>query len=393
MSETHSSLPARPSLEQLKKRAKELLRAIRAANPAAVARLRGHLSRDAAAATLADAQLVIAREHGFGSWARLKRHIQVIERPGDFDECIWGRDTWPFLVAVYEGREEDVREMLRGDATLSRAEYAYMQPLHYAVRGGQVKMAKLLVESGADPLAEGWTGRLGDDTPLARARDREDHEMVAVLEDAIARPRPPAPPRDSRTTNEWRELENEMFKICGRGDVTGALAMIDAYPGIAQAGLYEAIHHDHPELVRLLIERGADPTIPWRWACWYTPLMHALRYPEPRYETAQLLLDRGVKPDDTNGLGIAPLHILANEGTVEAAAWLLDRGADVHLRDRDYESTPLAWAARAGRTEMVKFLLSRGAKLVVADDPPWATPAAWARRRGHHHLLDLLTER
>ena len=393
MSETHSSLPARPSLEQLKKRAKELLRAIRAANPAAVARLRGHLSRDAADATLADAQLVIAREQGFGSWARLKRHIQVIERPGDFDECIWGRDTWPFLVAVYEGREDVVREMLRGDPTLARAEYAYMQPLHYAVRGGQVEMAKRLVEAGADPLAEGWTGRLGDDTPLARARDREDHEMVAVLEDAIARPRPPAPPRDSRTTNEWRELENEMFKTCGRGDATGALAMIDAHPGIAQAGLYEAIHHDHPELVRLLIERGADPTIPWRWACWYTPLMHALRYPEPRYETAQLLLDRGVKPDDTNGLGIAPLHILANEGTLEAAAWLLDRGADVHLRDRDYESTPLAWAARAGRTEMVKFLLSRGAKLVVADDPPWATPAAWARRRGHHHLLDLVTER
>ena len=393
MSEFHSSLPARPSLEQLKKRAKELLRAIRAADPAALVRLRDHLSRHAPDATLADAQLVIAREHGFASWARLKRHVQSIERPGDFDEHIWGRDSWPFLVAVYEGREDVVREMLRADATLARAEYAYMQPLHYAVRGGHVEMAKLLVEAGADPLAEGWSGRLGDDTPLARARDREDHAIVAVLEDAIARPRPAAPPRNARSTNEWRELENEMFKVCGRGDIAGALAMIQAHPGIAQAGLYEAIHHDHPELVRLLIEHGADPKIPWRWACWYTPLMHALRYAEPRYETAQLLLDRGVKPDDTNGLGMAPLHMLANEGTLEAAAWLLDRGADIHLRDRDHESTPLAWAARAGRAEMVRFLVSRGAKATVSDDPPWATPAAWARRRGHHHLLDLLAER
>ena len=393
MSESQSSLPARPSLEQLKKRAKELLRAIRAADPAAVARLRGHLSGHALDTTLADAQLVLAREHGFASWARLKRHVQAIERPGDFDEAIWGRDTWPFLVAVYEGRENVVREMLGADPTLARAEYAYMQPLHYAVRGGHVAMAKLLVEAGADPLAEGWSGRLGDDTPLARARDREEQAIVAVLEDAIARPRPAAPARDARSTNAWRELENEMFKICGRGDIAGALAMIEAHPGIAQAGLYEAIHHDHPELVRLLIEHGADPTIPWRWACWYTPLMHALRYAEPRYETAQLLLDRGVKPDDTNGLGMAALHIMANEGTVEAAAWLLDRGADVHLRDRDYESTPLAWAARAGRAEMVRFLLSRGAKATVPDDPPWATPAAWARRRGHDHLLALLTER
>ena len=390
MSEYHSPLPARPSLEQLRKRAKELLRAIRADDQTALQRLRGHLPRDASDATLADAQLVVAREHGFASWARLKRHIQVIERPGDFDDCIWGRDTWPFLVAVYEGREDVVRELLRADPTLARAEYAYMQPLHYAVRGGHVGMAKLLVEAGADPLAEGWSGRLGDDTPLARARDRGQEELVAILADAVARPRPAAPPRNAQSTSEWRELENEMFKICGRGDIDGALAMIEAHPGIAQAGLYEAIHHDHPALVRLLVEHGADPTIPWRWACWYTPLMHALRYAEPRYETAQLLLDRGVKPDHTNGLGMATLHILANEGSVDAAAWLLERGADIHLRDRDYESTPLAWAARAGRADMVRFLLSRGAKRALSDDPPWATPAAWARRRGHDHVLDLL---
>ena len=45
MSDSHSSLPARPSLEQLKKRAKDLLRAIHAADPAAVERLRGLLPR------------------------------------------------------------------------------------------------------------------------------------------------------------------------------------------------------------------------------------------------------------------------------------------------------------------------------------------------------------
>jgi ankyrin repeat protein len=181
-----------------------------------------------------------------------------------------------------------------------------------------------------------------------------------------------------------------MFKIGGRGDTAAALAMIDAHPGIAQAGLYEAVHHDEPAMVQLLLEHGADPTIPWRWACWYTPLMHSLRYPEPRYQTAQWLLDRGVKPDDTNGLGMATMHILANEGTVTAAAWLLDRGADIHLRDREFESTPLAWAARAGREEMVRFLLSRGAKSSLPDDEPWATPDAWARRRGHERIRELL---
>jgi ankyrin repeat protein len=118
--------------------------------------------------------------------------------------------------------------------------------------------------------------------------------------------------------------------------------------------------------------------------------MHSLRYPQPRFEIAQWLLDAGVDPNDTNGLGMAPLHILANEGTIAAADWLLARGAEIHPRDREYESTPLAWAARAGREDMVRFLLDRGATPALDDDEPWATPAAWARRRGHRHLLHLL---
>ena len=395
MSASPSFLPARPSLEQLRKRAKELLRELRAGDPGALARLRVHMSRPTrqagVAIALADAQFVLAREHGFESWAKLKRHVQSVERPGDFDEAIWGRDTWPFLVAVYEGREDTVRAMLRADPTLARAEYAYMQPLHYAVRGGRVGMVELLLAAGADPLAEGWSGRIGDDTPLARARDREQPDIIALLEGAAAHPLPTVPPRDVRTTDAWRELENEMFKRCGNGDAAGALEMIREHAGIAQAGLYEAVHHAHADVVRLLLDHGADPTIPWRWACWYTPLMHSLRYPEPRYEIAQWLLDAGVRPDETNGLGMATLHILANEGTTDAVAWLLDRGADIHLRDREFESTPLAWAARAGRAEMLRFLLSHGAKLRLPDDEPWATPAAWARRRGHHRILELLS--
>jgi len=184
-----------------------------------------------------------------------------------------------------------------------------------------------------------------------------------------------------------------MFKVCGKGDIERAREMIRAHPGIAQAGLYEAIHHDEPKIVHLLFDHGADPTIPWRWACWYTPLMHSLRYAEPRYQTAQWLLDRGVKPDDTNGLGMTTLHILANEGTTAAAAWLLDRGADIHVRDREFESTPLAWAARAGREDMATFLISRGAQPSLPDDESWATPDAWARRRGHTRVRELLHQK
>jgi ankyrin repeat protein len=118
--------------------------------------------------------------------------------------------------------------------------------------------------------------------------------------------------------------------------------------------------------------------------------MHTLRYAAPRFATAQLLLDHGVDPNDTNGMGMTTLHIVAAEGTTEAARWLVERGANLHTRDRQFDSTPLAWAARAGREDMVRLLISLGARPRDPDDEPWATPAAWAGRRGHTHLLALL---
>ena len=54
-------LPARPNLDHLKKQAKELLQALKQQDPDA---------------QLADAQHALAREYGFGSWPRLKAHIE-----------------------------------------------------------------------------------------------------------------------------------------------------------------------------------------------------------------------------------------------------------------------------------------------------------------------------
>lgn len=65
-----SALPARPDLEHLRREAKLLLRALQAGNADAAARLAAHAGGLPAA--LNTAQLVVAREHGFTSWAQLK---------------------------------------------------------------------------------------------------------------------------------------------------------------------------------------------------------------------------------------------------------------------------------------------------------------------------------
>ena len=79
------SLPARPSLEQLKNQAKDLLKAYRAGHPSAVARFRESMPRifgvvndqpDPPSLSLRDAQHVVAAEYGFSSWSQMHTHIQ-----------------------------------------------------------------------------------------------------------------------------------------------------------------------------------------------------------------------------------------------------------------------------------------------------------------------------
>ena len=82
MSESHSRLSARPSLEQLHKQARDLLRQYRSGDPGAADRFRAcnprFVSSDHGRPVLADAQFVIARESGFESWARLKHHLESL---------------------------------------------------------------------------------------------------------------------------------------------------------------------------------------------------------------------------------------------------------------------------------------------------------------------------
>lgn len=75
--------PAAPSPEHLRKQAKDLLHGVRSGDPAAVALVRELHPRVAdgaaepAALTLADAQVVVARQHGFPSWPRLREYLDA----------------------------------------------------------------------------------------------------------------------------------------------------------------------------------------------------------------------------------------------------------------------------------------------------------------------------
>jgi hypothetical protein len=76
-------LPARPSLEQLKKQARLLQRAVRSGHPKAVALVAEHQPNGADLDTfsLDSAQFVLARSYGFASWPRLRQHLATLVLP------------------------------------------------------------------------------------------------------------------------------------------------------------------------------------------------------------------------------------------------------------------------------------------------------------------------
>ena len=109
-----NSLPARPSLEQLKKLAKDLVKDHHDKQPAALALIGRHLpalsgkSEQEIAGypfALHDAQSVIARQYGFASWNELDAHVEALSK------SVAGGPTAPLDVAaklrtVLQAREE-----------------------------------------------------------------------------------------------------------------------------------------------------------------------------------------------------------------------------------------------------------------------------------------------
>src|SRR3989442_1264078 len=94
-----------------------------------------------------------------------------------------GRDIWATIIAASEGDTETLRRLLERDPALSRAQYWYTQPIHFAVRSGHLKAAPILLDAGADPE---WNG-YHDGSLIEMARDRGHESIARLLEEARER--------------------------------------------------------------------------------------------------------------------------------------------------------------------------------------------------------------
>lgn len=243
-----AALPEDPDLDQLRNQARELQRAVRRGEPAALTRVsRRHPGPPAADRfPLTAAQLVLAREHGFVSWGRMRRYVQIVTarawtpgQPPPDDESL--ADRFLRLACLTHGDDEPAD---RAAAAQLLAEHPELPGHNLFAAAACADAAQVRRHLVSQPAGAGVTGGPHGWSPLlyqAYARHDPGIGLQATLETARLLLDAGADPNDGRF---WRALPTPFTLL------TGVLGY----------GEHRQPWHPHAiAFARLLLERGADP--------------------------------------------------------------------------------------------------------------------------------------
>lgn len=320
------SLPARPSLEYLRKQAKKRVRE----NPQL---------------TLASAQYHLAKEYGFTNWTELMKTVKAMSAEstavelleaaimrhdlGDAGKLLDQRPElltpvlWP--VAIFRAKSLEVTRLLLERGLNPDECSAPRKPLHLAVYQCLPDIVELLIANHANVKLRNSLG----ETPLDLL---DAYEPRSVGDPDVAR------------------IRCALLKA-------GADEDIDS---LIRVGDVERLRNRlfiQPELAR------ADSE-------WGGPLFVAAR--SARVEAVRLLMEFGADPNKINAKGNTPLWFAAQSAAessarIEVMQELWQAGAEINRRCEN-GSTALAMAAWRGPIEVVKFLLKHGALSGLKDD-------------------------
>ncbi len=189
-------------------------------------------------------------------------------------------------------------------------------------------------------------------------------------------------------------LDNELGRAIVSGDTDAVTAVLDrgasargARNSWSDLPLHTAAEWGHVDIVKLLVERGADVNARSPWGT--TPLFQAAR--EGHIDVMEFLLDNGAEVNVDAGDVYNPLNMAILWGHWQAAELLVSRGADINP-DRVELYTPLMAAVRHGHAETARWLLDLGAD-VNATDKLGGTALRLAALREDRALADLLMSR
>jgi ankyrin repeat protein len=340
-------LPARPSIEYLKKLAKQQVAALRK---------QGH------AASLAGAQLALARKYGFPSWRKLKAHVKVLERQATQFNAIAESEassaTFSDVMKAITTRDDQaLADLLAAKPGVVNQTGPHPrwggrpQPLHVAIESDDAHAFQLLLKAGANVDVnnqhyDGWSPlMIAIHSKRAEMRDElirrgatidliaalmlsDDRRVAALLKDPSVLDRPfpnnATPLHFARTVRSARLLLSHGVEIEGKDKYgktapqcwadaqqpsAGLLRLADSLGVKPAMDIFKAIEQNRVTQVRKFLSAGTDVN---------------LRF--------------------SSGAQHTLLHAAAWNGHLPIAKLLVARGADLYALDREHESTPADWA-------------------------------------------------
>jgi hypothetical protein len=395
-------LTLRPNVEQYRKLAKDLVKACRSGEAAAIGawatRWIGRLATlqrraktlqttdDVAAAarrveafaqkqfskgkcSLTTAQFVIARAHGFASWPTFAAHLESLQDRTSTVAAFEAAAT-----AVVNGDVDRLRRLLRLHPRLVRARSTREHGatlLHYVSANG-VEGYRQLSPTNSGEIAEMLIGAGAD---VNATTDVYEGKCTAL--GLVATSSPPS------AVGVQREVIDVLLKHGARMDLRGSVG----HDGLLVQG---CLANGQPEAAEYLANRGApldlesaaglgrlndveqlmprgsrkDVAAAFSLACAYG------RAPVIEY----FIVHGAVDVDTTlksHGDGHTGLHVAAFHGQLEAVKVLLKHGANIQAIDKTWNTPPLLWALtgwnRSGHRgqyyEVVAHLVAAGARV------------------------------
>ncbi len=413
------------NLEQQKKQARELLRAIRFGNPDALTRLRRHHARWTASdddsigqlVSLHDAQFVLAREQGFSSWPRLKayaepssdsRHTRLFVA-----DVAWLTDRVHGLMRTRDSAGPAALEQIREwhprfsnwtDEEIRQAPFreedgrlVYAREHGFESWNDLTTRVNLLASNPVTATTEPFMAAFA----ALQAADTASFEALLRANPRLA---------SERGTN-GNTLLSLAVSLAGRAESKGHMSSIEA---LLAAGsdvnegndrgwtpLHQAAYANKPEIAALLIEKGAALDAEAHGAGG-TPLVAALFW--GHREVAELLGRYSVAPGNLRvaaGLGIPQLvnACFNPDGTLAPQACAARGFYRPHSGFPDWQPSTdpqevldeaLVWACKSGRLAVLERLVKAGAR--INADPYRGTPLIWAAVCNHPETVAWLLD-
>ena len=342
----------------------------------------------------------------------------------------WAPADTPISDAVRRGDADAVRTLLRDGADVNASAGDGMTALHWAADAGEVEIANILIDAGANVDA---VTRLGDYTPLHLASRQGSASLIEALLEAGASP----------NSNSTAGGSSALHFAAGAGSVEAVTTLLEHGAEVngressrGQTPLMFAAAKGRADAIRALLANGADPSLaslivslPERLAedraagqrrravladfraeaaprageAWRpTPsqvevAVHAATQPPPDGSVAAVVEDpmaeayrRGFAPEPpedsqqqviieevsslsfvelvgTTG-GTTALIYAVREGHAEAAFALLDGGADIDQMNSGDRTSALSSATINGHFDLALKLLERGADPNLVND-------------------------